>query len=432
MKSIGDGNIIVAILGCGWSGVLVSIKMKTFYPMADVVCIDRDFYGGLLGSEVVNGYLFDIGGTHVVFSRKCEIIEGITMGGEWVARERKAYVFLNNNFIPYPFENGIYVLPPEDRARYGLSLIKALIDYRDVKPANFKEWILRTFGEEVAKDYLIPYNEKIWKRPLDKISADWVYIPGRLPLPSLEDIVKSVAGIPTIGYKENALFYYPRRGGIIKQWEYKCSYAESLGVKFLRMEVREVRLSSNEYIVNGTLRAQRIINTLPLKEAPSIFDLSDEARRAAERLDYNSVVVVGLGLRKHAPPQHWVYVPNKHVIFHRYAWISNYGEDTPPGRAVLIAEVTVPPTWKIDLEEVESKVIQDLTELNIIKEGEIDVVKSWFHKYGYPIYTLTHKENVKTIVRELADRGVLTFGRWGSWQYWNTDRIYEEAVKLSV
>jgi len=422
----------IVILGCGWSGLLVSIRAKGLYPTAEVICVDRYLHGGLLSSEVVDGYLFDTGGSHIVFSKKREVIEGIIMHGEWIARERKAYVFLNNTFIPYPFENGIYVLPPEDRAKYGLSLIKALMDYKDEKPANFKEWILKTFGEEIAKDYLIPYNEKLWKRPLDEISADWVYIPGRLPLPSLEDIVKSIAGIPTVGYKEQAIFYYPRRGGIIKQWEYMRSYAESLGVRFLKMEVREVKSSQNGYVINEVLKADKIISTLPLKEAPSIFNLSDEARKASERLDYNSVVVVGLGLKKPAPRQHWIYVPDKRVIFHRYAWISNYGEDTSPDRAVLIAEVTVPPTWKVDLEEIESMVVYDLVELGIVRESEVNIVKAWFHKYGYSIYTLTHRKDVDAVTQELTEKGILTFGRWGNWQYWNTDRIYEEAMKLKI
>jgi hypothetical protein len=41
------------------------------------------------------------------------------MGGEWVIRERSAYILLGGIFIPYPFENGIYILPPEK----GLSMV---------------------------------------------------------------------------------------------------------------------------------------------------------------------------------------------------------------------------------------------------------------------------------------------------------------------
>ena len=225
----------VLILGGGWSGLVAAIRAKSLYPAVDVVCVDRDFGGGLLRSEVVSGYLFDVGGSHVVFSGRRDVVEGIlSLGGEWVSRERASFVLLGGIFVPYPFENGIYVLPPEKRARYGLSLIRALTERWDERPRNFREWLLCTFGREVAEDYLIPYNEKIWKRSLDQISADWVYIPGRLPLPSLDEIVKAVAGIPTVGYREQSVFYYPKRGGILKQWEAAYRRAEALGVRFLR------------------------------------------------------------------------------------------------------------------------------------------------------------------------------------------------------
>jgi protoporphyrinogen oxidase len=201
----------IAVLGCRWSGLVLSIRLKKLYPEVDVICVDRNFEGGLLKSINISGYLFDAGGSHVVFSRSREVLEGIfSLGGDWVSRERMSYVFFDGTSVPYPFENGLYVFSPEKRARYGYSLIKALAEYHDEKPKNFKEWIYRTFGKEVAKDYLVPYNEKIWKRPLEQLSADWVYTPGRLPLPSLEDIVKTVAGIPTVGYKEQSIFYYPR------------------------------------------------------------------------------------------------------------------------------------------------------------------------------------------------------------------------------
>ena len=290
------------ILGCGWSGLVAAIRVKSLYPAAEVVCVDRDFGGGLLRSEVVSGYLFDVGGSHVVFSRRRDVLEGIlSLGGEWVSRERASFVLLDDTFVPYPFENGIYVLPPEKRARYGLSLIRALTERRDERPKNFREWLLRTFGREVAEDYLIPYNEKIWKRPLDQISADWVYIPGRLPLPSLEDVVRAVAGIPTVGYREQAVFYYPRRGGIMKQWEAAYRRAEALGVRFLREWVMEVKRVGDEFLINGRLRADRIVSTLPLRETPRIFGLPEEAFKAAERLDYNSVVVVGVKVGEPKP-----------------------------------------------------------------------------------------------------------------------------------
>mgnify|MGYP001770655262 CR=1 FL=1 len=82
------------VLGCGWTGVLVAWRLKQAYPLADVVCVDRDIeLGGLLKSVVVNGYLFDIGGSHVVFSRNKSVLRDILLlSGKWVAKRRNAYV----------------------------------------------------------------------------------------------------------------------------------------------------------------------------------------------------------------------------------------------------------------------------------------------------------------------------------------------------
>ena len=119
-------------------------------------------------------------------------------------------------------------------------------------------------------------------------------------------------------------------------------------------------------------------------------------------------------------------------MFHRYAWVSNYGEDTPPGHSTLIAEVTIPPGFEVDIEGVKHEVVQGLIELGVVKECSVDLVRAWFHRYGYPIYTLTHGQDTQTIEQYLAQMGIKSFGRWGNWQYWNTDTIYQKTKELKL
>ena len=421
----------IAVLGCGWSGAVTSIRMKSKYPSADIICIDKTFDGGLLKTEVVDGYIFDVGGSHVLFSKDRNVInEIISLGGRWATKQRRSFVLLDGAFIPYPFENGIYILPPEKRARYGLSLIRAIM-HGDRRPENLKEWIINTFGEEVANDYLIPYNEKIWKRSLEDISVDWVYIPGRLPLPSLEDIVKAIAGIETIGYKDQATFYYPD-GGIVNMYYSVLRKAESLGVILVKEEVKELKRTSDGFLINNHLKVDRVISTLPLNEVPRILSPQppDEVLAATGRLEYNSVLVVGIGLKMKAPPQHWIYVPDKRVIFHRYAWISNYLPEPPEDKASLIAEIMVPPGHNINIENLVDETKKGLIELGVVSENNVEVTKVWFHKYGYPVYTKTHSTDREIIERYLGELGIKTFGRWGNWHYWNTDVIYKKSAEI--
>jgi len=163
-----------------------------------------------------------------------------------------------------------------------------------------------------------------------------------------------------------------------------------------------------------------------------MFGLSEESFRATERLDYNSVVGVGVGLNSPAPKQHWIYVSDWRVPFHRYAWISNYGEDLPPSKSALIAENTVPPSEKADDDALKHETVRWLAELGVIREEDVAVVVTWFHKYGYPIYTLSYSIDTQIIEEELKKTDIITFRRWGNWQYWNTDKIYEKSMNLHL
>ncbi|MCC6050048.1 MAG: hypothetical protein LM580_05045 [Thermofilum sp.] len=46
----------------------------------------------------------------------------------------------------------------------------------------------------------------------------------------------------------------------------------------------------------------------------------------------------------------------------------------PPGRSALVAEVTVPPKQKVDLEGLKLEVVQDLAELGELREDDVDVL----------------------------------------------------------
>lgn len=66
----------VAVLGCGWAGILVSYFILQRTSSLNVVCIDKfGLLGGLLKSETINGFTFDVEGSHVIFSRDVEVLK---------------------------------------------------------------------------------------------------------------------------------------------------------------------------------------------------------------------------------------------------------------------------------------------------------------------------------------------------------------------
>src|SRR4029077_17512512 len=74
------------------------------------------------------------------------------------------------------------------------------------------EWVVRAFGEGIAKHFMVPYNEKLLGVSLDELRPE--YAERFIPRPSLEDVLKGALGFSRESLGYNAKFVYPREGGI--------------------------------------------------------------------------------------------------------------------------------------------------------------------------------------------------------------------------
>jgi len=437
----------ISILGCGWAGISAAYHLLR-NGVKDVVCVDSDTaLGGLMKTVELNGFIFDIGGSHIIFSSNESVLEEILsfLGSNVIRHYRETFVQLHDVFVPYPFENGLYVFPPSLRAEILTSFIESLLEFAknpSWKPRNLEEYFRYYFGKELTEIYLKPYNEKIWKRSLNEIDVDWLSIPGRLPAPNWRDVVKSATGIPTVGYKEQATFHYPLRGGILALYNSALNKALNLGLKLITgIKVRSIRRDAyRKWIVNDKIEARKIVSTIPLKELTNIIDIPDishELTQHSKYLDFNSLIVVGVALRKKAPEMHWVYVPGRDIIFYRYPRISNYSPYNTPNQdefSSLIVEVTLRPEEleSIKVDRIVDEVVQGLKNLNLISENEREILftKAWMNTYGYPVHTHVSNNARTRILNSLSNIGITFLGRWGTWRYLNMDKIFEESKYL--
>jgi protoporphyrinogen oxidase len=133
-----------------------------------------------------------------------------------------------------------------------------------------------------------------------------------------------------------------------------------------------VRRRGGRLTVNG-VEVDLAVAAMPLPDLVAAFsDAPEEVVKAAERLDYNQVVVVGVALDKPAPDQHWVYVPDGRIVFHRYSWLSNYSPaNAPPGRSALVAEITLPRDIEPDLERLKAEAVEGLLELGVAQVRDV-------------------------------------------------------------
>ncbi len=389
--------------------------------------------GGLLRSIQQDGFTFDYGGAHIIYSQDDQAVDFMlkVLGGNYFEKKRENKIYFEGHFVKYPFENGLSDLSPKDN----FECLYHYLNDRRVKPKNFREWIYGTFGKGIAQKYLIPYNRKIWKYPLEKMSLHWVE--GRVPRPPAEDVIKSALGIPTEGYTHQLHFYYPRRGGIqalIKGME------GSLSSVLTGFEVKKVsKVDGGWTVSDGNVNREYdiLISTIP------IFDLVRALNRvppkvtgALKDLKYNSLITVMLGLKgNHLPKYTAVYFPEPGVKFNRVGFPHVFsGYNAPPGKSSLVAEITAKSNdsvWKTKDEELLREVVGNLHQRKLIDKRSVCFAHVRRNKYAYVIYDRDYQRNVQTVLRFVSGRGIWLCGRFSEFEYLNMDACVSRAVNLA-
>src|SRR5574341_374960 len=201
-----EDNDTIAILGGGLTGLTLADLLNS----KGVVILEKENEcGGLCRSVRENGYTFDPGGSHIIFSKDTCALEFMknALGDNICLRRRNTKILYKGKLVKYPFENGLFDLPKKDNLECLIGFLKAYIKRnigtRSV-PDNFKEWMYCTFGPGITEKYLIPYNTKIWK--LDPGQMDLSWVDDRAPQPSLEDIIKASIGLGSEGYVHQLQF----------------------------------------------------------------------------------------------------------------------------------------------------------------------------------------------------------------------------------
>ena len=123
--------------------------------------IERAEQAGGLASSFVDskGFVWDLG-SHLQFSHYDKFDDYMNLvlkRDEWLHHQRASYVWLDGDFIPYPFQHNLHHLPPETR----WECISGLLPNGPRScVANFEDWIYQTFGERMARAFFIRYNGK--------------------------------------------------------------------------------------------------------------------------------------------------------------------------------------------------------------------------------------------------------------------------------
>ena len=383
------------------------------------------FGGGLASSwRDREGFTWDIGG-HVQFSHYDTfdryMDEGLGREG-WLNHQRESWVWTQNRFVPYPFQNNLHRLDPEERWNCVKGLLAAEAGL--VKPAHFGEWMESTFGSGITELFMKPYNFKVWAYPPNLLDYGW--IGERVSIPPLETVLKSICtGEDEISWGPNQTFRFPLEGGTGSIWK-------ALGD---RLPQDRVRLKSPVRHIDGVrkqvetvdgkrYRYRYLLSTIPLNHliriAPGIVK-----PEVADAFVYSSTHIVGVGLSGQAP-EHlrtkcWIYFPESNSPYYRVTVFSHYSPNNCPHPGEewsLMTETSESPLKPVEEGRIVEETLRALREDGFLPEGENP--KSVAYRrvtQGYPTPWLGRDAVVDPALRAFEERNIYSRGRFGAWKY---------------
>jgi protoporphyrinogen oxidase len=430
----------VAILGGGLTGLTLGYHLQQ--RGADFTVLEKEIEcGGLMRSLVEDGFTFDYGGSHILFSKDKEALGFLVslLIENKVTNRRNTKVLYKDRYVKYPFENGLSDLSAEENFECLYQFMQTLLKREKgelKKPSNLKDWFYYTFGKGMADKYMIPYNEKIWKYPADKISLEWVE---RIPNPPIEDILKSSLGIQTEGYAHQLNFQYPAVGGIQAVTK---AIEDKLGDHIQRQfPVKSVKKEGHKWIVSDqkdTMEFDKVVSTMPIHDLINAMKSGGhkiplEVQGAVDSLKYNSLLTVMIGVdTPKLNDLSWLYIPGGDALTHRVSFPSNFSpKNTPAGKSSVMAEITCnyeDEIWLRNDEELISGTVNDLHKLKLLDKDSVSFAKLKRSKYAYVISDLNFEGNIETVEKFARKAGIDLVGRFSEFRYFNMDACVRRAM----
>jgi protoporphyrinogen oxidase len=352
----------------------------------------------------------------------------------WLPHERESWIWMRSRFIPYPLQYNIGRLPEKEM----VECLAGLINCRNEgsQNTNFLEWVLHTFGDGIAKHFLIPYNKKVWAYPLEMLSAQWTG--ERVAVPDVKKVIDNIINErDDRSWGPNNIFKFPLHGGTGAIWR---SLAEKLPGGKIHLSAELVSLDCEKRILKFKDGREEtydyLISTIPIDQLIKVTRGISSSKE--DSFVHSSSHIVGIGL-KGEPPEKlrtkcWMYFPEDDNPFYRVTVFSNYSpNNVPKGRYwSLMGEVSESPQKPVDHDHLVNEAMQGFYNTRLI-EKNTPVVSTWSYRaeYAYPTPFLGRDEVLSRYLADLKKKNIYSRGRFGAWKYecGNQDHALMQGVE---
>jgi protoporphyrinogen oxidase len=420
-------NQSIIILGAGPTGMGAAHRLQEL-GREDFLIFDKNSYAGGLATTFQDnkGFWWDIGG-HVQFSHYSyfDNLMNKLLPNEWLDHERVSQVWIEDRWVPYPFQNNIHKLPKEVMTECLNGLIDLYKNPKPGKPANFEDWILRTQGEGIAKHFMFPYNFKVWAHEPKMMNADWVG--ERAAVTDLSRVIGNILeNKDDVSWGPNNTFRFPKNGGTGEIWK---RLAEKIGADKFRLNKTVTKINTTKKQITfqdgEKVTYEHLISTIPLDKLVQMSDLPKELQSESKKLLHSSTHIFGVGLEgkpnKELSKICWMYFPEKSAPFYRATLFSKYSPNNVPDikkHWSLMLEVSESDYKPVNQKTVMKEVIDGLYNTKLITKTD-KIISKWYHReeHGYPIPSTERNAALQALQPELMRRQVYSRGRFGMWKY---------------
>jgi len=421
-----DANVVV--LGAGLAGLSASYHLGGAAPIYEAT----QLCGGLAASREVQGFTFDFTG-HLLHFRVpyCRALVASLLGEELRTHRRNAWIHLDGDRVKYPFQANLHDLPEAKRQE----CLDGFLATRgqQTRSRNFEEWVRNHFGEGIARHFMLPYNSKLWRYPLDQMSCAW--IDSLIPQPNAAEVIEGARGGTDREFGYNIEFAYPQHGGIGRLAE---SFAPSVGPIHYGARARRVDPERRvvEFDDGTTVEYETLVSSIPLPVLLRLLDpCPPEIKTAASQLVWNSIININLGLDGRLDHDvHWIYFPEAEYVFYRAGFASNICPGSvPAGKSSMYIEVSFRGENPHARPELERRVVADLGRAGLLDDpSRIELTDYNVLPFAYVIYDLRYGETTRALHDYLLARGIHSIGRFGRWRYYSMEQTILDGQQCAA
>ena len=415
------------ILGAGLAGLSAAYHLTGDVLVAEAASAP----GGTAGTLSRNGFHLDYG-IHVLYCRNPWTLSWIDqgLGVSLKCSERRSAVWLHRRFVPFPIQLHLRALPLVTRLWLGGSAIGAWLRNREAtEPASMAEWSQVHFGAALTREFFRPYNEKLWRIPVEELHTDWMdtYV----PRPAARTVLAGLFSNRTRPYGASSTFWYPTSGGIAQVAQ---AIARRIPALELGWRLIAVDLSSHiAFFQSGAeVSYSRLISTIPLPDLiRCIRPVSPELQAAAGALRATPVLLAHVLLPRAqvCPDWHWVYVPDSAIPFYRITSPHTISPNTcPEGWSALTLEISGEKASR----QLEHVCKRCLVEMGLLLPSEMDAQTLWSRlECGYVVFDGSRAAARQVLLAALARHSVSCLGRYGCWEYSNMESALLQGRNLA-